>query len=400
MRKFGVFVAISAALVAAGGVPVATAKVPAPTPELAKTDLTTLRSGDSLEKIRAALPAANYAGAYVTDNGVLRVLVTKAMPLPKLSADTDAPVEVVKVTHSLAALDARMAQVFAARDKLSDAKSQIVQVDVNEPGNALEIAVHGPSTPELRERVAALAPGTPLEFVPGPAPTEDDLHYSSRVEDFAPWSSGTFIHNNWTGGVCTSGPGLRIGSNEYMLTAGHCGRTTGELIQQGHPGVLSNLPSIGRVSNRSGYPNLDAMVIPTNMSPTMYRTWYNFHTVQATPWESLTGQTVCTGGAFTGESCNLKIGRTNFCSDAHDSCGLTQASRAGAIAAGQGDSGGPVYIVAPGLRYSGIVTGPTTAEGQFVCSSYPTDTRWCSSSIVFTRIQNVLTYYGASLAVS
>ncbi|MFD7161587.1 hypothetical protein ACFV9C_43870 [Kribbella sp. NPDC059898] len=403
MRKLGAATVIVVAIcAAAGGIPAVAADNP-PSQSTDTSDQATLRSGRSFEKIRPLIPRDAYAGAYLdTSSGTLRVMVTKVPQLPALDPQVDAPVELVTVRYTLEYLDQRMAQVFAAASKLGDADSQIVTVDVNEAKNTLEVAVDGPITSSLRERIAQVAPDTPLELVPGPPLVPGVAHYTpSRVADFAPWSSGTFIYNPSIGGICTSGPGVKIGSTEYMLTAGHCASATGQQIQQGDPDVIPPpLPVVGNVANRSGYPNLDAMLITANVSNTMYRTWYNFYSVDSTPWESLTGQTVCTGGAFSGERCNLSVGATNYCSKVQNSCGLTLAYRSGYIAAGEGDSGGPVYILAPGLRYSGIVTGPRYTTDNFDCPSYPSGIRSCSSYIVFTRIQNTLGYFGASLVSS
>lgn len=395
MHKLGAAAIVLALCVAAGGVPAVAADDP-PLENTETIDQATLRSGRSFEKVRAWIPPSTYAGAYLDkDSGALRVMVTEAPQLPALDPQTDAPVELVLVRYPLEYLEQRMAEVFAARDQLNDADSRIVVVDVNEAKNALEVAVDGPISAALRNRIAQLAPDTPLELVPGPR-TGKRINFVSRVDDAPLWSSGTFIHT--PEGHCTSGPGVKIGSTKYMVTAAHCATATGQQVQQGHADV-GTLQPVGTVANRSGFPNLDAMLVTANTGKTMFRSWYSRYTVSSSPWESLTFQTVCTGGAYTGETCNLTVGATNYCSAYQNSCGLTLAGRDGAIAAGRGDSGGPVYILAPGLRYSGIVTGPPGDSFVFLCASYPPGSplRECSSYIVFTRIQNTLGYFGASL---
>lgn len=377
---------------------------PPPIPSTDTSDQATLRSGRSFEKIRGSIPSGTYGGAYLDRNsGALRVMVTRMPQLPKLDPQTDAPVELVPVRYSLEYLERRMAEVFAAADQLSDADSRIVTIDANETKNSLEVGVDGPITSTLRDRIARYAPDTPLELVPGP-PSDSGSGESpdlalSRVDDDVEWSSGTHIWNSFTGQPCSSGPGVKIGSARYMVTAAHCASGTGQMIQQGHVNVLGTLQTVGTVANRPAS-NLDAMLVNATTGPTMFRSWYSFVAVSSLPWESLTGQTVCTGGAYSGERCNIKVYGTNFCDKDQNKCGLTLAIREdGGIAAGKGDSGGPVYILAPGTRYSGIVTATQDEAYYFYCTDYPSGRleRLCTWKIYFTRIQNTLGYFGASL---
>ncbi|TCC08517.1 hypothetical protein [Kribbella soli] len=337
-------------------------------------------------------------------------MVTRLPQLPKLDPQTDAPVELVPVQYSLEYLERRMTEVFAAAGQLSDAASRIVTIDANETKNTLEVGVDGPITSTLRDRIARIAPDTPLELVSGPpfdSGSGESPALVSRVDDEPAWASGSFIYSeanaiNGLPGHCTSGPGVKIGASKYMLTAAHCAANTGQLIRQGNANVAGTLQSVGTVANRSGYPNLDAMLVNGTTGPTMFRSWYGVVAVSSLPWESLTGQSVCTGGAFSGERCNIKVYGTNFCDTrpGWNNCGLTLAIREdGANAAGQGDSGGPVYILAPGTRYSGIVTAGQDSAYGFPCPNYPAGQlpRRCYSRIYFTRIQNTLGYFGASL---
>ncbi|WP_145809070.1 hypothetical protein [Kribbella amoyensis] len=403
MRKFGAAALLlalcsSVGVIATSGTP-ATAAGDATSASRARTDELTLRTGQTLAKVKASIPSGSYAGAYVDpSSGTLRVLVTQQAKAPALDTRADAPLELVKARYSLAYLEQRMGEVFAAREKLNGKNSRIVSVDVDEAANSLQVAVDGPIDAALRGRITRLAPDTPLELVQGNS-FAPQRYAGSRVDDFAPWSAGVFIYNKTTGGGCSSGPGVHVGSTKYMVTAAHCATATGQQFYQGHQDVPSVTPElVGTVANRSGYPNLDAMLVNGNTANTVYRSWYNFYTASSAPWESLTGQTVCTGGAYSGERCGLVIGQTNVCSDSLRSCGLTIATGpVNTVAAGEGDSGGPVYITAPGLRYSGIVTGPVNPANSITCLNYPSGLRSCSNAIVFTRIQNILAYFGASL---
>jgi hypothetical protein len=388
--KLAIVLAACVAASSLGGTAQASSDTPKVNSEV--SDPATVRSGSSLTKIRKIISASAYAGAYLErETGHLKVMVTRSISTPTLDPTSDAPVDIVIVQHSLQDLERQMYEVFQARSALARKGVSILRVDANEITNTLDVAIEGPVTAQARDSIAGIVPGAPLVLSSEVRLPESNL---SRIDDFAPWSAGAFI--NVAGvGTCTSGPGVRVGSTEYMLTAGHCGTATGQLVRQGHPDVPQvPMENVGTIANRSGYPNLDAMLVTANVSPTLYRSWYNLSLVSSTPWESLVNQTVCTGGAFTGESCNLHIVRVNFCGTT--SCGLTSAGRNGSIAAGEGDSGGPVYILAPALQYSGIIKG--SASDSIVCGNYPSGYRNCYEYITFTRIQNTLSYFGASLA--
>jgi hypothetical protein len=382
----------AAAISPVGSVPAA--------PEPAKVaaqdvDQATVRSGSSLEKVRKLIPAEDYGGAFLDTTGRLKVMVTRLTSRPALDPNLDAPVDFVVVQHSLQDLDKRMAEVFQARVALAASGVRVLRVDANEITNTLDVAIKGPVSARARAAIAQVVPGAPLVVsseVEGPLA----LFSASRVDDFAPWSAGTVIYGN--GGACTSGPGVRVGSTEYMVTAAHCGGYVGEVFYQGHRQVPSVTPErIGTIAKRPAS-NLDAMLITANVNRTLYRSWYNLYIPSTTPWDSQPGQTVCTGGAVTGETCSLTVGTTNYCDSIRNRCGLTIAYRVGAIAAGEGDSGGPVYILQPGLRYSGTISGGPT-DKLFDCPGYPAgNIRQCSSYVVFTRIQNTLSYFGASIA--
>lgn len=274
--------------------------------------MATVRSGSSLTKIRKLIPDSTYAGAYLDrETGHLKVMVTKPTIAPTLDSTSDAPVDMVIVQHSLQDLERQMYEVFQARASLARKGVHILRVDGNEVANTLDVAIEGPVTAQAHDSIAGVVPGAPLVVSSEVRIPEALLR--SRIDDWAPWSSGTFIAV--TGGSwCTSGPGVRVGFTEYMLTAAHCGTATGQLVRQGHLGVPQvPMENVGTIANRSGYPNLDAMLVTANVYPAVFRDWYNSYYVSSTPWESLVNQTVCTGGAYTGESCNLHVVKVNFC---------------------------------------------------------------------------------------
>ncbi len=91
-----------------------------------------------------------------------------------------------------------MTEVFGAADQPSDADSRIVTIDANETKNTLEVGVDGPITSTLRDRIARIAPDTPLELAPG-LPSDSGSGESpdlvSRVDDDVQWASGSFIYS-------------------------------------------------------------------------------------------------------------------------------------------------------------------------------------------------------------
>lgn len=114
------------------------------------------------------------------------------------------------------------------------------------------------------------------------------------------------------------------------------------------------------------------------------------------------GVDVCSSGAYESEICGITTygdPYNGYCSDKlvserfqiqYTACGLVRAAKTGQVAAGIGDSGGPVYRVTSqgGLDIVGIVT----AIGNFLswCPNQAAGLRKCSDTLYYTELGPIL----------
>jgi hypothetical protein len=247
---------------------------------------------------------------------------------------------------------------------------------------------------------------------------------SFRYNDTASWNGGDFIYNN-SGSVgqdCTSGIPVHsiTTGTEYMLTAAHCfwhdnngvgSNGDGTDVFNGYvqnggsifPGSSATL--IGHVTMDSnvsaGITSLDVALIQVSTSTVDFDAPWNSQgrAVQIGPATNYAGDQVCTSGAFDGQVCGLTVQSTDMMKPGNDGWGtfwvknLAEAtsSEPATVAAGAGDSGGPVYsyngsnIIANGMIDHG--------DGAFVnCTSNPPDApsgRICTDGVDYVEMPHV-----------
>jgi hypothetical protein len=233
--------------------------------------------------------------------------------------------------------------------------------------------------------------------VPG---DENDLF--SRTDDYAPYSGGIYLGRaNDPYPRCTSGMPILINGGRYLVSAAHCYDSA--FGGQFPSDVYNGGAKIGR-ANWADFTQYgtDAAVITAPASFTLFRTETSFTSIDKVHWNSLVGQTVCAGGAFSGEKCALPVIAVNYCSSYYQTritCGVSTAGKDGAEAAGHGDSGGPMYILSPYKRVSGIIVA--AASPQFTCSRRgpvpPGSVRTCSSYIRFQTASSILSHWGTTM---
>lgn len=234
-----------------------------------------------------------------------------------------------------------------------------------------------------------------------PVPTD-------RSNDSSPWNGGDFITDNVTGD-CTSGYGASSGSIQYLITAAHCFAANNTIYNGAMTLQIGNMNAMGWVANRDTASNgLDAELIETSAdggSSNLVYTGSSTNPSRATVSGATTspvGYQVCMDGAFEGEICGLVIQKTNICinetegSTTRAVCNIVEAQNtSGGIAVGAGDSGGPVF------RFNGSLldaTGIVTAgSGAVACTNYPAGGRPCYSTLYYTDINSILSYFTVSL---
>lgn len=203
---------------------------------------------------------------------------------------------------------------------------------------------------------------------------EEDVHevQASPSSKFRPIQAGLRITNVETGGNCTSAFSAQIGTDSYVLTAGHCVESTGDKFSQGGE-------RFGRVEDYNFGGNVDAAIIKLDEGSDD-ATYYlfgndksklnNIDEVQKTKNETV-GDAVCISGATTRsvkcgtlESKNWSGYLTTSDGKVYFT-GLRQAS----YSSQSGDSGAPIFLggTAIGIHNAGdgIYTHITRAVNHF-----------------------------------
>jgi hypothetical protein len=188
--------------------------------------------------------------------------------------------------------------------------------------------------------------------------------------------------------VCSSGFALTwpaIGK-QYLVTAGHCG-STGSSWGNGQ-----NI-FIGEAQGASSTANDALFINVSSSSPYIYDGPGADISGQFTkPVVGVTsngpGDYVCDSGAITGAVCDLQIQGSQGWDGPYHVWTATQLQ--GDIAAGQGDSGGPVFSLATNENQviaRGIIHG---GAGNLVCSSPYEGSYPCSTDVEFTDINAIV----------
>lgn len=200
-------------------------------------------------------------------------------------------------------------------------------------------------------------------------PSQCALMPVSRQRDWCPYSGGAKF--TIEGGRCTTGWSVRFsyppgGSEQYQLTAGHCG-SDGQTAENGAGAVMGTVE--GDNDSR------DIMLIKTPSVPTIFSGDWRSNTLKSVRGTTgnYVGAYVCTSGAMSGQHCGLRVEATNQRINLETGPGESHVvspivfavSVDGSVAVAEGDSGGPVASQASsvpaigfGLPYGvGTITG-------------------------------------------
>ncbi len=227
--------------------------------------------------------------------------------------------------------------------------------------------------------------------------------FVSRTTDYAAYNAGGAIGmpdpsdpNKWF--ICSTGFSLVLSGSARVTTARHCQGPNFVTWSTDAPygtSIALSSNSGARVLSGSG----SALMFTGGPLGTTYRSVYGFADVGL-------GSYVCTSGANTGEHCDIKVTTMmHWFSDGFGSSFPTiQGTRQSpGVAAGSGDSGGPVYVNLDGtssgrLGASGMIQGGGAIN--VACGATTTSSAQCSTVVYFSSTRTIASNLGAQLVSS
>ncbi|MBB2914471.1 hypothetical protein FHS43_005783 [Streptosporangium becharense] len=294
---------------------------------------------------------AGYAGLEIAGDQVL--LWWKGTPsaaVARAARDAGVPVEVRAAAHSRRELRAAADRLW--RSAGVEHGGRVHALKVFSDGRGLEAAVR----PGQARGLAAL----PDAGVPVALAERDQFTPTRRCDDRPAWSGGAAIRNEAVGSFgpcggdanlgynCTAGFGVRIGTAEYLLTAGHCG-VRGSVFYDG-----SGQRRIGQATHKNQ--SHDLLLIETDATS---RIWdgapgVSDFTKPVVGWGwTASGQSLCYSGVYSGARCGFTVDGeyTTICGELHvggtfecwNDMISAKGSSGGREFARRGDSGAPVF---------------------------------------------------------
>lgn len=306
----------------------------------------------------------------------------------------------------------RAARVLVAGERLPREVEPLAElayrIAVRPQGDRIDVAVARPDGVDDADltrwsrrarRALASAVAVPVRLVVD-APARE--FGRGRQNDAPPWRGGAAIVGE---GRCSTGFAVRRagvprrGAAVGVLTAAHCHGDPQGVFRDG-TGSREVGPERGRIDER-----LDARVIPTDrVEPRIYsggvgRASEFTRPVRGTGRNHV-GDAVCTSGAATGAHCDLVIENVDsfYRPAGSDSwfriIEATAGDRDAGVAAGEGDSGGPVFTVTAdgGVQARGTIAG---GWGEVACGLDGVGV--CTASVAFVDIGAALDYHRAEL---
>ena len=348
---------------------------------------------------------------------VLDLYWQPGQPLPPaiaaIVANPGYPITVVQVPAPFgrAALSAD-AQNLAADTALDNQMCGFLNtVEVLEDGTGLSAVVEPYNSsfnlPQAQALLSAAA-GVPVTVSVGPEPD-----YVARLNDVAPWFGGGGLTAG--GGFCSAAFGV-VNANtgqQYMLTANHCFALNAN-VNNGNGTALLGPVALNR-------PQFDSELISVGAAAGTNTFFGGVNGVGAAEYNqavrasaaNVRGTSACTSGASTGENCSLNIAFTNVVIIHRAIVGgrvvivgvqtnmvianSTVVRRNGqlAVAAGQGDSGGPVVTDNYSNRRAlGTISAGTNIVG---CGLFAAPGKLCFSTVIYADLNTLLNSYGVAM---
>jgi hypothetical protein len=250
--------------------------------------------------------------------------------------------------------------------------------------------------------------------VPVEVVQEPEWVFIDRNNDSAPFWGGGVVRMTSGGfllGVCSTGFAVWRRNwftvTEGMLTAEHCNRGGGALATNGigtRALGVAETPSAAAASHNS-----DSLFIPTNSHPRMFDGLPvgAFTKPVVGRVNNFVGQLTCTSGASTGVHCDIitdqisttalvRVSPTDFVRVDMMVMGSNLDPRG--VAAGSGDSGGPVFTLTN--NFASVLGAGIMSIAQFGVACNVTGPAFCGNRVGFVDINWVLRAQQAEIMVT
>jgi hypothetical protein len=289
-------------------------------------------------------------------------------------------------------------QLEAARARLTGragTAASVVRVGVPADGRGLEVAVQG-SAARARGSLRSVVGDVRLEVTGG----EPARSLYSRVDDAPAFWGGARTTNGRTGGGCSTGFAIasRATGQRSILTAGHCA-LNGDIIYTG-----TRRYAFGTATDR--FAAQDTLRIPANTAGRVYDGGVGvgeFSKPVAGAVDTFPGLWLCTSGSYSGARCNIVTRGVNEWINT-DVGPMGPLSRAEEVnrqsAAGQGDSGGPVFALTSDFSRmiaAGTISAGDLAGARATCTGV--QGRLCSWRIWFADVADALARYNSAIVL-
>lgn len=312
-----------------------------------------------------------------------------------LARDTGVSVVVQRAAYSDIELQAEISRLMAGQPAgLAATANRVTGAAPLPDAGGLRVYVSGDET-SGRELATVRTAAVPVTVQGGVT-----SQLATRANDSNPYWGG----GNWTGnGGCSTGFAISSGGVTQMLSAGHCA-TSGVIARDGGGDTMG-------VVTMASSPKLDALLIHTSAAGRIFNGGPGageFTNAVIGRHFNNVGDFVCTSGAYSGTRCNIMITETgasatldlpNGSSVTYNQLVLAE-QQDDLNAAGNGDSGGPVFEVDTDnsrVWAKGTVTGLVNA-GHSACTGVPaSSTRKCTDLIWYTSVAQSLKSFNAQI---
>jgi hypothetical protein len=328
-------------------------------------------------------------------------------PLPAKLRDTIAAVAgPVRVTIRPAAYsEARLLRAVDVLTKDKTTSTRLAWAAPRSDGSGVDIGVEGDATTVAVDRLASLAT-TPVRVIGRQTRPQAAV---GRWDDSSPFWGGAAIVDPIEGtdeaAFCSAGFGVRktSGGTQFLLTAEHCranpltapmfytptGTPIGDTYEYNQGTDVMTI-NVGRTGSSAGAAIWAGAVDETGNGVGEFSRPVKSKTSPAE------GAVVCTSGAFSGERCNITVRRVNVTIPVagRQLTGQVMAEQNQRTnAAGEGDSGGPVYLRRSdgGVSAEGTITAIDTTT--LVPCTEIADGRRCAWRMYFSSIDNATSYF-------